>query len=102
MAGTRQHQAYLSSVPKFLREKLRGFVDAAEGPLADWIPTIPPPSVSVSTAVKSLRTFSMLSLSFSKTNASENKKKTHNNNKRKSHTATSVLQLQLFIEEMRL
>lgn len=54
----------------FLREKLRGFVDAAEGPLADWIPTIPPPSVSVSMA-KSLRTFSMLSLSFSKTKESE-------------------------------
>lgn len=79
---------------------MRGFVDAAEGPLADWIPTIPPPSVSASTAAKSLRTFSMLSLSFSKTNASENK--THNNNKRKSHNATSVLQLQLFVEEMRL
>lgn len=45
-------------------------MDTDEGPLADWIPTIPPPSVSVSRA-KSLRTFSMLSLSFSKTNASE-------------------------------
>ncbi|TNN86885.1 hypothetical protein EYF80_002640 [Liparis tanakae] len=55
---------YLSSVPKFLREKLRVF--AAEGPLADWMPTMSPPSVSVSMA-KSLRTFSMLSLSLSKT-----------------------------------
>lgn len=68
-------QAYLSSVPKFLREKLRGFVDAAKGPLADWIPTIPPPSDCISMA-KSLRTFSTLSLGFSKTNASENKSRT--------------------------
>ena len=63
-------EPYLSSVPKFLSEKFRGFVDIAEGPLADWIPTIPPPSVSVSMA-KSLRTFSMLSLGLSKIRLSE-------------------------------
>lgn len=62
----------LSSVPKFLREKLRGLVDAVMLPLADWIPTIPPaPSASKSRA-KSLRMFSMLSLSFSPKNASAN------------------------------
>lgn len=76
-------QAHLSSVPKFLREKLRGFVDTAEFPLADWIPTIPPTSVSVSMA-KSLRIVSMLLLSFSQTgNTSDNKTQGHleHNNK---------------------
>lgn len=66
---------YLSSMPRFFREKLRGFV---EGPLAVWAPTIPAPSVS-SSMEKSLRTFSMVSHGFSKLKASEKKKKDQKN-----------------------
>lgn len=70
---TRSVEDYLSSVPKFLREKLRGFAGEAEGPLAGWIPAIPVQSLSASMA-KSLRRFSMLFLSFSEMNASDNKR----------------------------
>lgn len=54
---------HLSSVPKFLMEKLRGCVDPVDGPLAGW-------TGSVSMA-KSLRTCSMLSPRCSKQKASE-------------------------------
>lgn len=87
----------------FLKEKLRGLVDVLKLPLADCIPTIPPPPSASMSRAKSLRTASMVSLSFSPRNTSDNQKARVNwsyNNKQHSFTHLYINWLQVIVEEI--